>query len=124
MRRAIRVVAIAATTMTMTFALGACGSSDMDASATPTSASNATSDTITIKNFMFGAPITVAQGAEVTVKNADSTAHTVTADDMSFDTGPIDPGDTATFTVSSKAGTIKFHCDIHNYMTGSIQVTA
>jgi plastocyanin len=24
----------------------------------------------------------------------------------------------------SKAGTIKFHCDIHNYMTGSIHVTA
>jgi plastocyanin len=123
MKRAIRVVAIAATTMTMTFALGACGSSSKDASSTPSTSSNASGATITIKNFMFGAPITVAKGAEVTVKNADTTAHTVTADDMSFDTKSIAPGDTATFTVS-KAGTIKFHCDIHNYMTGSIQVTA
>lgn len=124
MKRSIRVFAIAATTIAMAGALGACGSSSPDASATPKSSdASASGATITIKDFDFGTPITVAVGAKVTVKNSDSTAHTVTADDKSFDTKPIEPGATATFTVS-KAGTIKFHCDIHNYMTGSIQVTA
>ena len=47
----------------------------------------------------------------------------MTADDKSFDTGRIQAGKTASITLS-EAGTVKFHCDIHNYMTGSIHVTA
>ena len=97
-------------------ALAACGSSSK-------TASSSANDTITISNFKFGSPITMKVGSTVTVKNADTTAHTVTADDTSFDTGPISPGKTKTLTVT-KAGTIKFHCNIHNYMTGSIQVTS
>lgn len=119
MRRATKLLAIAATTVALAFALGACASSSKGAGPS----SSAAGDTITIHNFNFGGPITVKAGADVTVKNTDSTAHTVTADDMSFDTGHIEPGKTATITVS-KAGTIEFHCDIHNYMTGSIHVTA
>jgi plastocyanin len=121
MRRATRLWALAAITVALAFALGACGSSSKGA--VPASNASASSDAITIHNFNFGAPITVKVGASITVKNTDTTAHTVTADDMSFDTGHIQPGKTATITVS-KAGTIKFHCDIHNYMTGSIHVTA
>ncbi len=117
MKRATRVLAFAATAVALTFTLSACGSSSKGANASSTGA------TITIHNFNFGAPVTVKTGATITVKNTDSTAHTVTADDKSFDTRPIEPGKTATITVS-KAGTITFHCDIHNYMTGSIHVTA
>jgi plastocyanin len=79
-------------------------------------------DTITIKNFMFGAPITVKAGATVTVMNADSTTHTVAADGKSFDTGEIQAGKSATF-VAPKAGVYKFHCNIHNYMMGTLTVT-
>jgi plastocyanin len=118
MQRARKATGIAAIVIALTFALGACGSHST--SATP---ATATGSIITVHNFSFGKPVTVKAGATVTAKNADSTRHTVTADDMSFDTGPIEPGKTATITVS-KAGTIKFHCDIHNYMTGSIRVTA
>jgi plastocyanin len=114
-----KIFTVAATTAALTLALGACGSSTKS----PSTSSTSTGSTITIHNFAFGPPITVKMGATVTVKNTDTTAHTVTADDMSFDTGPIQPGKAATITVS-KAGTVKFHCDIHNYMTGSIQVTA
>ena len=123
MNQVTKVLAIAATTAALTLSLGACSSSAKTASPSAKTNAGATADTITIHNFAFGAPITAKVGATITVKNSDSTAHTVTADDKSFDTGHIEPGKTATFTVS-KAGTIKFHCDIHNYMTGSIQVTA
>jgi plastocyanin len=118
MRRFSSWIAPAIAVLAFTMVVGACGSSGA-ASAKASAPSRAT---ITIHNFNFGAPITVKMGTTVTVKNTDSTAHTVTADDKSFDTGPIPPGKTATITVA-KAGTVKFHCNIHNYMTGSIQVT-
>jgi plastocyanin len=88
--------------------------------AAPTGAPN----TITIKNFMFGTPITVKAGTTVTVMNTDPTTHTVAADDgSSFNTGDIPAGKSATFT-APKAGTYKFHCNIHNYMMGTLTVTA
>ena len=85
--------------------------------------SDATANTITIKDFKFTVPASLKVGATVTVKNDDSTAHTVTANDQSFNTGPIQPGTTKTFTVS-KTGAIGFHCGIHNYMTGSLNVSS
>jgi plastocyanin len=98
----------------------ACGSSSKSTAATKSDTSSAT---ITIHNFMFGpAALTVKAGTVVTVKNTDDTDHTVTAIDGSFNTGPIHSGKSATFTVA-KAGTIKYHCNIHNYMNGTIQVT-
>ena len=117
MRRGTKLLLLAAMLLTLVAGLTACGSSSKSSS------SNASTDTITIKNFNFGAPITVKVGATVTVHNTDTTAHTVTADDNSFNTGPIQPGHTATIKVT-KVGTVKFHCNIHNYMTGSIQVTS
>jgi plastocyanin len=71
---------------------------------------------------MFGAPITVQAGSTVTVMNTDTTTHTVAADDKSFDTGDIAPGTSKTF-VAPKAGTYKFHCNVHNYMQGSLVAT-
>lgn len=123
MNRMTKLFTIAATTAALMLSLGACSSSAKTASPSSKTNGGATADTITIHNFAFGAPISAKVGATITVKNTDTTAHTVTADDNSFDTGHIEPGKTATIKVS-KAGTIKFHCDIHNYMTGSIQVTA
>jgi plastocyanin len=71
---------------------------------------------------MFGDPITVTAGSTVTVMNADTTTHTVAADNKSFDTGEIHAGATATFTAPMAAGTYKFHCNIHNYMMGTLTV--
>ena len=109
--------------VSLAIGLGACGSSSKSASSS-TAPSTATGTTITIHNFMFNPPtLMVKTGSTVTVKNTDDTAHTVTALDGSFDTKPIQPGKSATFTVA-KAGTFKYHCNIHNYMMGTIQVTS
>jgi plastocyanin len=98
--------------------------SPSDTSAQTTSPSGpADAATITIKTFKFGDPITVKAGATVTVKNADMTTHTVLADDKSFDTGDIAGGSDATF-VAPNAGTYEFHCNIHNYMRGTLNVTS
>ena len=78
---------------------------------------------VTISDFKFtpGA-LTVRQGARITVTNHDTTAHTATADSgNSFDTGNIDPGSSATFTLS-KVGTYSYHCSIHPFMHGTVTV--
>ena len=81
-----------------------------------------TPNAITIANFQFSPePFVVKAGSTVKVTNDDGTAHTVTAADKSFDTGDVDGGATATITLA-KAGTYKYFCDIHNYMTGTIEV--
>ena len=61
-------------------------------------------------------------GTTLTVTNADSDAHTLTADDGSFDTGTIDPGASATITLD-QPGTYTYHCNFHQSMTGTITVT-
>lgn len=81
-------------------------------------------DAITIKDFEFEPQkIIVDAGAEVTVTNDDSATHTVTADDGAFDTGEIEPGGSASFTVSGDS-VIPYHCEIHEFMTGEIVVKA
>ena len=55
----------------------------------------------------------------MTWTNNDTVQHTVTADDGSFDTGLISPGQKATVTVN-EAGTIKYICTIHPWMTATL----
>ncbi len=88
----------------------ACGGSDDDSAA-----SSSSGTTITIANFEF-APETlqVKVGDTVTVDNKDSTEHTVTATDKSFDTGPFSTGK-ATFRVT-RAGRFEYVCEIHPFM--------
>lgn len=80
---------------------------------------------IVIKDFTFvPAALTVAPGTTVTVKNEDSTTHTVTASsDKAFDTGDIAPGRSATFAAPKKAGTYDYICTIHQFMKGSLTVS-
>jgi plastocyanin len=81
-----------------------------------------TANSITIANFQFSPdPLVVAAGTTVKVTNSDGTAHTVTAADKSFDTGDLDGGASTTITLA-KAGTYKYFCNIHNSMTGTIEV--
>ncbi len=103
--------------------LSACGSSSKSgASEAPAGGVSVPADTIVIKDFKFNVPASVKVGATVTVMNQDMTAHTVTANDRSFDTGPIQPGTSKSITVG-KAGEVPFHCDIHDYMTGALKVS-
>ena len=81
------------------------------------------SPTVSIKNLAFSPKtLTVKAGAKVTVKNKDGTTHTFTANKGAFDTGDIDGGSSATVTVK-KPGTYAYHCNIHDFMKGTIKAT-
>ncbi len=75
-----------------------------------------------IANYAFApAALTVSAGASITLTNADSTAHTVTARSGAFDSGTLKPGQTAHFTLS-KPGVYAFYCQFHAFMTGTIKI--
>ena len=95
-------------------------------SPTPSTAPAASAATanaaVTISGFAFGpAAVTVTAGSMITWTNQDSAAHTVTADDGSFDSSSLAQGATFSQTFST-AGTVTYHCKIHPSMTGTITV--
>ncbi len=76
---------------------------------------------IHIKDFAFQGPDAVAAGSTVSVMNMDAEAHTVTADDGTFNV-VAKPGETATFTAPAKPGSYKYHCTYHSNMHGTLTV--
>ncbi|MHA6764951.1 cupredoxin domain-containing protein [Streptacidiphilus sp. PAMC 29251] len=92
---------------------------------TPGSAPAAAAAQIVIDNFAFSpATLTVKPGQTVTVVNHDSATHTLTASPGSgFDTGPINPGKSATFTAPAKPGSYPYVCTIHASMRGTLTVS-
>jgi plastocyanin len=108
--------------------LSACGSSSASTGATSpattpagaaTTLAGSSANTLTITNKSFGA-LTVKAGATVSIVNADSVDHTVTADDGSFDVA-VGAGQTASLVIPT-AGTYAIHCKIHSTMHGTILV--
>jgi plastocyanin len=77
---------------------------------------------VSIKDFAFNpATIQAKVGATITWTNGDSTAHTVTLDDKSVDSGNIAPN--ATFSHAfTQAGSFAYHCSIHQQMKGTVTV--
>ena len=90
-------------------------SDDAGSAASGSTAKNGTE--VVIKNFAFSpTPLHVTAGAAVTVANDDSTAHTLTADDGSFDTGVLDGGVQMTITID-KPGHVRVplrHPQLHD----------
>jgi plastocyanin/quercetin dioxygenase-like cupin family protein len=83
----------------------------------------AASAAVSIVNFSFEPiDLEVAAGTTVTWTNDDSAPHTVTADDGSFDSGTLQPGDTFSFTFEAGAE-VTYHCEIHPRMQGRVVVT-
>lgn len=81
----------------------------------PTPGSSASGQVI-MKGIRFQpAELTVHPGETVEFKNEDIVAHTVTADDGSFDSGLIQRGSSWKMTVR-KAGTLAYHCTPHPNM--------
>ena len=76
---------------------------------------------ITIKDFKYTLPASVAPGAKVTVKNEDSQNHTVTSAGA-FDVNVTGGGGTATFTAPSKAGSYPISCTFHANMKATLVV--
>jgi plastocyanin len=65
--------------------------------------------------------LTVPVGTTVQFGNNDITAHTSTADGGQWNSNNITPGQTYSFKFNT-AGTYKYHCNIHSFMTGTIVV--
>ncbi|CAA9284988.1 MAG: hypothetical protein AVDCRST_MAG41-3906 [uncultured Corynebacteriales bacterium] len=135
MNRLLRLVAAAAA---VAFVVAACGSDSESGSAsggTPPAATSAAATSaaadpttsapaggegtaataaITIKDFKYGDPLTVAPGTVITVTNEDSAGHDVLSDDGGkFRTPVLGRGEKATFTAPMEPGTYKYSCSLH-----------
>jgi alcohol dehydrogenase (cytochrome c) len=63
----------------------------------------------------------ISAGTELTFSNDGSVIHTATANDGSFDTGEIQPGQAVTLTFD-KPGTYGYSCSPHPWMIGQVVV--
>jgi len=79
--------------------------------------------TVSIEDFFFSpANMTIAPGTTVTWVNNGQAPHTSTADDGTWDSGTLRPGESFSFTFD-QAGTYTYLCTIHPDMTGAITVS-
>jgi plastocyanin len=77
---------------------------------------------VRIDNFTFTPPtLTVATGTTVTFVNADDIPHTVTANDRTFKSKPLDTDDRFSFTFNAP-GEYAYFCSLHPHMVGTIVV--
>ena len=65
--------------------------------------------------------LNVSVGDTVTWTNKHTMTHSATADNGTFDSGNLAPGETYSFTFDT-AGTYTYKCNIHSSMTGTIVV--
>jgi plastocyanin len=86
------------------------------------SAGSRDSVTAVVQDFLFRpARLEIAAGTTVVWANGGQMVHTVTAEDGSFDSGPIEPGERRGIAFS-RAGTFTFRCTPHPFMRGEIVV--
>ena len=79
---------------------------------------------VDMEDFYFEpANAAIQPGDTIMWVNEGNTPHTVTADDGSFDSGTLQPGESYSHTFQS-AGMVPYHCSIHPFMTGSVTVGA
>jgi plastocyanin len=89
----------------------------------PVAQAPVSANAVAIQNFAFApATITVKVGTTVTWTNSDQDAHTVTAQDRSFTSAPLNPGDSYRYTFT-KSGSYAYLCTIHPFMTATVVVT-
>jgi plastocyanin len=82
----------------------------------------AASHEVVIEGMAFvPAQLKVKQGDMVVWVNKDMFAHTASAQDRSFDTGEMAPGDRKAF-VAAKRGTVPYVCTFHPSMKGMLIV--
>jgi plastocyanin len=91
-------------------------------SETSSAAPEATGPTITMADMSFSAPITVAPGTKITLKNDDSAEHSVTSQtEGTFDVH-VDAGEQGTLTAPTTPGEYAFYCVYHPSMKGTLIV--
>ncbi|WP_211320952.1 cupredoxin domain-containing protein [Arthrobacter livingstonensis] len=109
-----------AATPSSTASMGPEASASPAKSATP-STGTAAKEVIQIKSFAYTGPDSIKAGSTVTVTNMDAQAHTLTADDGSFN-AVVEPGASVTFTAPTKPGAYTYHCKYHASMHGTLNV--
>jgi plastocyanin len=70
---------------------------------------------------MFELPARVSPGSQVSIKNLDAQAHTVTSKKGGFDV-KVDPNGTATLTAPKTPGSYPIVCSFHANMTATLVV--
>jgi plastocyanin len=111
------------TTDQQTQAGTATATSSPSGEATKSSApAGASAAAITIANMSFGAPITVAGGTQISVKNDDSAEHSVTSDAAGKFDMEVDGKEQGSFTAPTEPGEYAFHCKYHPSMHGTLIV--
>jgi plastocyanin len=78
---------------------------------------------ITIKDFEYEMPESIAPGAMVTVVNEDDAPHTVTAKDDGGFNADVPAGETVTFTAPEEPGEYEVICTFHPEMTATLVVS-
>lgn len=104
----------------------ACGGEGETATGSPSTTTAApTGPTLTIEDRSFGQAPEVAAGESFTIVNLDSTPHTFTSSDGSWEQVELAADSQAPFTVpdSLAPGRYVFFCSIHSDMGGSLTVT-
>jgi plastocyanin len=76
-----------------------------------------------VRTYFVPNPGTVTANSQVTWNNKDIAQHTATAVDGSFDTGIINVGSSGSAIVKGQ-GSVPYHCTIHPWMNGMLQVTS
>jgi plastocyanin len=110
-------------------AAGAACSSSSSTPTTPSTTSTGASTTVSIPSgasglttTAFGAnPLTVAVGTTVTWINNDSIAHNSVANNGTWTSTLLNPGQTFQFRFAT-AGTFPYRCTIHPNMVGTVTV--
>lgn len=79
---------------------------------------------VDIRGYTFvPGTVGISKGTTVTWTNDDGVPHTVTSISGAFDSGPIDPGKTYSYTFN-QAGTFEYSCTIHPSIPhGNVVVT-
>lgn len=87
-----------------------------------TAATATSTSTVTMAGMAFSPScIKVAAGTTVTFTNNDTTTHDVTANDGSYQSAFLAPGQSYARTYAT-AGTSPYHCSIHPMMVGTVIV--
>lgn len=103
-------------------AAGLLATSALAAPASMPMSSHPPDQTVTIPGRSYDPAQLIAVSRQtISWHNLDSTSHTVTADNSSFDSGPIPPGGSFSWTATSP-GSYAYHCSIHHFMHGEIDV--
>ena len=76
-----------------------------------------------VKVYYLPNPAQLSVGSKITWINKDTAPHTATAINGSFDTSLINAGSSGSAIIKG-TGTIQYHCTIHPWMTGILQITS